>query len=241
MSVPVRVVTLLVAFAAVVVGAVSIVAHYIVGDLPTVDYSGAASGGVVHVVLQEDPQNNSTATPDWVSYYVMKPGANPSLQSSWVHTTLFSVPANTRVDMTIYGYDGCTPPRNNFWTEVQGTLGNVIAFQQFKDTNKPMGPVHVTPTLNGWSHCAVGHTFAIPSLHLFVPVGSPNASAALCSDSPCIQGPFTLQKFSFRTPPGNAEIRWQCFVPCGGGFIDGNGGPMQTLGFMTGTMTVVSK
>ncbi len=239
MSVPVRVVTLLVAFVVVVVGAVFIVAHYVVGDTPTVDYTSAAHNGVVNVVLQEDPQNNSSSRPDWVSYFVMKPGANPLSQSSWVHTTLFSVPANTTVHMTIRGYDGCTPPRNNFWTEVQGTAGNVIAFQQFKDTNKPIGPVHITNTLNGWSHCAVGHTFAIPSLHLFVPVGSPDASAALCGSSPCVAGPFTLEKFTFRTPDHTGVFRWQCFVPCGGGFVDGNGGPMQTIGYMTGNMNVV--
>ena len=239
MSVPARVVTLLVAFALVTLGAVYVVAHFVVGNLPTVDYSHSASGGVVNVVLQEDPQNDSSSRPDWVSYFVMKPGANPGLQSSWVHTTLFSVPANTRVNMTILGYDGCTPPRNNFWTQVQGTMGGVMAFQQFKDTNKPMGPVHVTPTLNGWAHCAVGHTFAIPSLNLFVPVASPDASASLCSSSPCVSGPFALQKFSFMTPPHGGEFRWQCFVPCGGGYVDGNGGPMQTIGYMTGQMTVV--
>jgi hypothetical protein len=238
-SVPVRVVTLLVAFAVVVVGAVYIVAHYVVGNTPTVDYTSAASGGVVNVVLQEDPQNNSSSRPDWVSYFVMKPGANPTLQSSWVHTTLFSVPANTRVNMTIRGYDGCTPLRNNFWSQVQGTMGGVVAYQQFKDTNKPQGPVHVTSVINSWSHCAVGHTFAIPGLHLFVPVGSPDASASLCSSSPCVAGPFTLQKFSFRTPDQTGVFRWQCFVPCGGGFVDGNGGPMQTIGYMTGNMNVV--
>ncbi len=240
MSVPVRVVTLLVAFAAVVVVAVYVVVHYMVGTLPTVDYTHAASGGQVNVVLQEDPQNNSSSRPDWVSYYTMKPGANPMSQASWVHTTLFSVPANTRVNLTILGYDGCTPPRNNYWSQVQGTIGNVIAFQQFKDPGKPQGAVHVTPTLNGWSHCAVGHTFAIPSLHLFVPVGSPDASASLCSSSPCVSGPYTLEKFSFRTPSHGGEFRWQCFVPCGGGFIDGNGGPMQTFGYMAGQMTVVA-
>jgi hypothetical protein len=238
-SVPVRVVTLLVAFAAVVVGAVFIVAHYIVGTTPTVDYTSAASGGQVNVVLQEDPQNDSSSKPDWVTYYVMKPGANPMSQASWVHTTLFKVPANTRVNVTILGYDGCTPPRNNFWTQVQGTIGGVVAFQQFKNPGNPLGPVHVTSTLNGWAHCAVGHTFAIPSLNLYVPVGSPNASASLCGSSPCVSGPYTLEKFSFMTPNHGGEFRWQCLVPCGGGFIDGNGGPMQTFGYMTGQMTVV--
>ena len=239
MSVPVRVVVLLVAFAVVVVGSVFIVTHFLLGGPPTVDYTGAAHNGVVNVVLQEDPQNNSASKPIWVSYYVMKPGANPNSQSSWVHTTLFSVPPNTRVNVTIRGYDGCTPLRNNYWSQVQGTLGNVAAVQQFQDTGKPVGPVKVTSVINAWSGCNVGHTFAIPSLGVFVPVGSPDASASLCSSSPCVSGPFTLQKFSFMTPPHSGEYRWQCFVPCGGGFVDGNGGPMQTLGYMTGQMTVV--
>ena len=119
MSLPARIVTLLVAFAAVVAGAVFIVIHYLGSSLPVVNYTSAASGGVVNVVLQEDPQNNSSSEPDWVSYYVQDPQTK-----AWVHTTLFSVPKNTRVNMTILGYDGCTPARNNFWSLVQGTIGN---------------------------------------------------------------------------------------------------------------------
>ena len=245
MSVPVRVVTLLVAFALVVVGAVFVVAHFVLSNPPTVDYTGAAHNGQVNVVLQEDPQNNSASKPIWVSYYVMKPGANPNSQSSWVHTTLFSVPPNTRVNLTIRGYDGCTPLRNNFWSQVQGTLGNVVALQQFQDTGKSVGPVKVTSIVNSWSGCNVGHTFAIPSLGVFVPVASPNAynngnKAGLCGSSPCVSGPFSLEAFSFMTPDHTGEFRWQCFVPCGGGYVDGNGGPMQTIGYMTGQMNVVS-
>lgn len=238
MSLPARIATLLVAFVAVVAGAVFVVIHYIGGSggtLPTVNYTSVASGGQVNVVLQEDPQNNSDTKPDWVSYFVQDPKTH-----QWVHTTLFSVPANTQVNMTIQGYDGCTPPRNNFWTQVQGTIGGTVTVQQFKNTNAPLGPVRTTSTINGWSRCAVGHTFAIPSLHLFVPVGSPGASAELCGVSPCTTGPYTLEKFSFRTPAHAGEFRWQCFVPCGGGFLDGNGGPMQTFGYMTGMMTVVA-
>ena len=55
-----------------------------------------------------------------------------------------------------------------------------------------------------------------------------------------MSGPFSLEKFSFMTPDHTGEFRWQCFVPCGGGYIDGNGGPMQTIGFMTGQMNVVT-
>ncbi len=241
MSVPVRVVTLLVAFAAVVAGAVFIVAHYVVGSPLTVDYTSAASGGQVNVVLQEDPQNDSSSKPDWVSYYVMKPGANPMSAGSWVHTTLFKVPANTRVNMTILGYDGCTPARNNYWSKVQGTLGNLVTVQQFKTVGQPLGPPKPFPLINTWSDCSVGHTFAIPGLHVFVPVASPNTALFnkdACSDSPCTEGPHSTEKFSFMTPDHTGTYRWQCFIPCGGGFLDGNGGPMQTIGYMMGNMEV---
>jgi hypothetical protein len=239
-SVPARVVTLLVAFVAVVAGAVFVVIHYIgdYGGLPTVDYTSVASGGQVNVVLQEDPQNNSASKPDWVSYFVQDPKTH-----QWLHTTLFSVPANTRVNMTILGYDGCTPLRNNFWSQVQGTLGGTVTVQQFKDTNQPIGVTKTMSAIDSWAGCTVGHTFAIPSLHLFVPVASPGpvlSANSLCGVSPCTSGPYALEKFSFRTPDYSAYFRWQCFIPCGGGFIGGNGGPMQTFGYMAGMMQVVS-
>jgi hypothetical protein len=241
-SVPVRVVTLLVAFAAVVVGAVFMVAHFVEGGPPTVDYTSAASGGQVNVVLQEDPQNNSASKPIWVSYYVMKPGANPMSASSWVHTTLFTVPANTRVNMTIYGYDGCTALRNNYWSLIQGTLGGTANVQQFDVKGRPLGRPANVSVINGWSNCNVAHTFAIPDLGLYVPVASPNAINSvnnLCGVSPCTSGAHAVETFSFMTPNVGGEFRWQCLIPCGGGYINGNGGPMQTIGYMAGQMTVV--
>jgi hypothetical protein len=235
-SLPARIVTLLVAFAAVVAGAVFIVVHYLGSSLPVVDYTPVAANGSVNVVLQEDPQNNSATEPDWVSYYVQDPKTH-----EWVHTTLFQVPKNTMVHMTILGYDGCTPLRNNFWSKVQGTVGNTISVQQFKTVGQPLGPAKTVGLIDSWASCSVGHTFAIPSLHLFVPVASPNTTLfnkAACSTSPCTSGPHSMVKFSFRTPNTTGTFRWQCFVPCGGGFVDGNGGPMQTLGYMMGNMEV---
>lgn len=241
MSLPARVATLLVAFVAVVAGAVFVVFHYIGGSggtLPTVNYTSAASGGQVNVVLQEDAQNTVSSRPDWVSYFVQDPKTH-----QWVHTTLFSLPANTQVNMTIKGYDGCTPLRNNFWSQVEGTIGGTVSLQQFKNTGVPLGAASTMSVINSYSDCNVGHTFAIPSLHLFVPVASPNAQLSansLCGTSPCTSGPYSLEKFSFRTPAHAGSFRWQCFIPCGGGFIDGNGGPMQTFGFMTGMIQVVA-
>jgi hypothetical protein len=232
-SLPVRITALLVAFAAVVVGAAFIVVHYLLGNPPTVTFN--ASGGVTNVVLQEDPQNNSATQPEWVSYYVQNPTTK-----AWVHTTLFSVPAGTTVHMTILGYDGCTPLRNNYWSQVQGTVGGTVNLSIINNKGVASPPKNVS-VINSWAGCTVAHTFAIPSLHLFVPVASPDAIDSvnnLCGTSPCTSGPHSVESFTFRVPPHGGVFRWQCFIPCGGGFLDGNGGPMQTIGYMTGNMEV---
>ncbi len=91
-----------------------------------------------------------------------------------MHTTLFQVPANTRVNMTILGYDGCTPARNNFWSQVQGTVGNSMTVQQFKTVGKPLGTSRqAARSATPGRTAASGHTFAIPSLHVYVPIASP--------------------------------------------------------------------
>ena len=240
MSVPARAAGLIVAFL-VVVGLGAFAAVYYMGgqsQLQTVHY--AASGGQVNVMLQEDPQNDSSSKPDWVSYYVQDPTSK-----QWVHTTLFSVPANTTVNVTIYGYDGCTPARNNFYSMVQGTAGGTVNLAQYDQHGKQIAAPTNTSLINTWSDCNVGHSFAIPDLGLYVPVASPNAQLSannLCSDSPCEPegNPYALEKFSFKAPAGNGVYRWQCIVPCGGGYLDGFSGPMQTMGYMMGEMDVVS-
>jgi hypothetical protein len=241
-SLPARVAALTVAFL-IVAGLGVFVSYYYIGSattqLQTVHY--AASGGQVNVVLQEDPQNDSATTPDWVTYYTQDPTTG-----HWVHTTLFSVPANTKVNVTIYGYDGCTPLRNNYWGQIQGVIGNTVTVQQFDKNNKALGPAQPESFINSWADCTVGHTFAIPELGLYVPVASPNANNSvnnLCGTSPCTPtsgGAYSLETFSFMSPKQTGSYRWQCLVPCGGGFINGNGGPMQTLGWMAGFMDVVS-
>ena len=233
MSLPVRITALLVAFVAVAVGVAFIVVHYLLASPPTVTYN--ASGGVVNLMLQEDPQNNSASKPDWVSYFVQDPSTK-----QWVHTTLFSVPKGTTVHATILGYDGCTPPRNNFWSLVQGTVGGTVNLS-IVNAKGVATPTRRVSVIDSWAGCTVGHTFAIPALHLFIPVASPNAldsANSLCGVSPCTSGPHAVESFSFKVPAHGGIFRWQCLVPCGGGFLDGNGGPMQTFGYMTGNMEV---
>ena len=227
MSLPVRIVTLLVAFLAVVGGVIFLVAHYLIGGPPVEDFTAGVTpdtGASVNVVMQEDAQNTVTTKPDWVSYFIQSPQTH-----QWVHTTLFKVPAGSRVNITIYGYDGCTPLRNPYWGKVTGTIGNV------EDVNgKPVSQ------LNSWSGCNVGHTFSIPGINLNAPMASPSLTASLCGTSPCTSGPHETMQFSFMTPRTAGNYFWQCRVPCGGGYLDGFGGPMQTIGFMTGNMQVVS-
>ena len=228
MSLPARVVTLLVAFLAVVAVAAFVVIHYFLGSPPTVDYSAGVSadtGATVHVVMQEDPQNTVSTHPDWVSYFIQ----NPDDRTSGCTPRSSRCPAGSKIDMTIYGYDGCTPLRNPYFGKVTGTLGGVIYVD-----GKP------TRQINSWSGCNVGHTFSIPGINLNVPMASPGLTANLCGTSPCTSGPKKTVTFSFMTPKVTGTYFWQCRVPCGGGFIDGFGGPMQTIGFMTGNMEVVS-
>ena len=236
MSLPVRVGTLLVAFLAVVGGAIFVVIHFFLAGPPSVVFgSGVApnAGNVVNVVLQEDPQNTVSNRPDWVSYFIQDPTTK-----KWLHTTLFQVPAGSMIHVTILGYDGCTPLRNPLWGKITGTVGNVEYIN-----GKP------APVLNSWGGCNVAHTFSIPGIGLNVPVASPTTLAAntnLCGTSPCtpVEGgkpvPHTTVTFSFMSPKTPGDYFWHCKIPCGLGYLDGFGGPMQTIGYMTGQMEVVS-
>ena len=225
MSLPARVATLLIAFVAVAVVVTFVAVHFILSSPPVENYTPYASGGQVNVVLQTDPQNTVTNKPDWVSYFIQDPRTK-----QWVHTTYFAVPAATKVNITIEGYDGCTPLRNPVWGQVTGTLGGV----EYVD-GKAMS------LLNSWAGCNVQHTFTMAGLGINVPIASPptlNEENALCGSSPCTSGPHEVVTFSFMTPAKGGTFRWQCIVPCGGGYVDGNGGPMATPGYMSGQMEV---
>jgi hypothetical protein len=246
-SLPARVTTLVIAFLAVVAGGIYVALHYIGAQPPVVNYTSYASNGAVNVTLMTAAQTTVTDKPDWVTYFIQ----NPSTKQ-FVHTTYFEVPANTKVNVTILGYDGCTPLRNPVWGQVTGTLGGVenvsyvnISAPHKKTTTLPAKPIS---TFDTWGSCSVQHTFAIPGLGLNVPIASitdynDNANN-LCGTSPCTgdptdaAAPHTVVTFSFRTPKTGGIFRWQCFVPCGLGYVDGNGGPMGTPGYMMGQMEV---
>jgi hypothetical protein len=190
-------------------------------DFPRPVAAAAAPGGasltletVAAVGKKLSPQH-----PDWVSYLVHSNGR-------WVRSTVYTVPANTVVHVTIYQFDTPTGLRNPFLSQVQGTIGG-------------------TATLDGKSFQSIepeeaSHTFAIPELGVFVPLAGVSEEAKNpCEEAPCeLSGAHRTITFSFRTG-ARGRYRWQCFVPCGAGWLLGNGGPMQTLGYMDGFIDVV--
>ena len=240
MSLPARVTTLVIAFLAVVAGGIFVALHFIGSQPPVEDYTPYASGGQVNVTLMTAAQTTVTNKPDWVTYFIQNPQTK-----QFVHTTYFAVPANTKVNVTIMGYDGCTPIRNPLWGRVTGTEGNVENVSYFN--GKTYSPSQPMSTFNTYADCSVQHTFAIPGLGVNVPIASVttyNENSNLCGTSPCTpanqdqNSPHTVVKFSFMTPKTGGIFRWQCFIPCGLGYVDGNGGPMGTPGYMMGQMEV---
>ena len=241
MSLPARVAALVVAFLAVVAG-VAFVAFHIIGEQPPVEnYAPYAKNGAVDITLMTTPQTTTSNKPDWVSYFIKNPATG-----QFEHTTYFAVPANTTINVTILGYDGCTPLRNPLWGRVAGVAGDVEHLSIYnKGKTSPVTPVS---TFDSWADCSVQHTFAIPGLGVNVPVASPptvDENNNLCTASPCVgndaatgNAPHSIVTFSFKTPNTGGTFRWQCFVPCGGGYVDGNGGPMATPGWMMGQMEV---
>jgi hypothetical protein len=240
-SLQARVATLAVAFLAVAAGVIFVVFHIIGAQPPVENYAPYAKNGAVDVTLMTTPETTVSNKPDWVSYFIKNPATG-----QFDHTTSFQVPANTKVNVTILGYDGCTPLRNPLWGRVSGVVGDVenVAYVNKGQTT----PAQSVSTFDSWADCSVQHTFAIPGLGINVPVASPptvEENNNLCATGPCVgnsddtgNAPHSVVRFSFTTPKTAGTFRWQCFVPCGGGFLDGNGGPMGTPGYMMGQMEV---
>jgi hypothetical protein len=161
------------------------------------------------------------AHPTWVSYYAVNANAG-----DWRHVTTYDLPAHTLVHVTIFNYDSQTGLRNEFISQAEGTVGGGFVLN-----GKP------TQTI---PPATASHVFAIPQIGLSVPVYGISATAKnQCANAPCtLSEAHSATSFTFRTP-GRGLYRWQCFVPCAAGFIQGWGGPMQTVGYMDGFIKVV--
>ena len=217
-----RIGVIVAAAAAVVIVAASFIV-YLLAYPPSVSAATGGSGEA-EVTMQTVPAYNQEPEPTWVSYMIQQGG-------SWVHTTMFQVPAHTLVHFTVYQYDTGSPLRNPFMNQVAGTVGGTENING-KDVS----------IFNGNEGDGIGHSFAIPALGVSVvfPGISANAQNPCSVPAPC-PTTFDHTTITFTIQTGDpGTYAWQCFVPCGLGYPLGNGGPMSTLGYMNGFMKVVA-
>lgn len=209
---------------AIVVGVCTFGAmSYLRENPPNVNFiSGHVPGRPVHLTLQTVGTIGYGSHPTWVSYLVKAP------DGKWVHSTLWQVPAHTRIDVTLYEYDGATPLRNQAYGRVTG-VGHTYTVN-----GRHVSLIKATSTSVG-----VAHTFSVPHLGINIPLYAvPSNARNTCSVAPChLSSAHETIKFSFNSN-GPHQDRWQCFIPCGAGWLDGNGGPMQTIGYMAGFLKV---
>jgi hypothetical protein len=190
-----------------------------VAAVTTTTSAGASSTQLTLETVGTSGPQVSPTHPNWVSYLVQSHG-------KWIHSTIYTVPANSIVHVTIYQFDSPTGLRNPFMAQPQGTIGGTETIDG--------------KTVNSITPEEASHTFAVPELGVFVPLpGVPEEAKNACEAAPCeLSSAHRTITFSFRTGK-KGRYHWQCFVPCGAGFVAGNGGPMQTLGYMDGFLDVV--
>ncbi len=192
---------------------------YVLGLPPTV--AAATQGTTARLTLQTVAAIGSNPHPSWVTYMVK----NESGQ--WVHSTIYKLPAHATVRVTIINFDGDSGLRNPFLGKARGVAGGVIVVN-----GKPRQVINPDD---------VSHTFTVSGLDVSVPLlGVPDDAPKQCDvAAPCpLSAAHSVTTFVMHTgKPG--WYRWQCFVPCAAGWPLGNGGPMQTVGYMDGFLHVV--
>lgn len=143
----------------------------------------------------------------------VKPGGPAENWPAYVATSSLTVPANQTITVTVRNFDlgDAALADNSPLAKVQGTVGGVATF-------------------DGQSYTAldpakVAHTFTIPQLGINVPIPG---------DAPD-NATYLTVTFSFHT--GSAgTYTFECLAPCGTG--SGFGGPMASMAYMKGTLTV---
>lgn len=157
--------------------------------------------------------------PNWVSY---------------LPTTFIYAKANTVIHMEIDQQDGDSGVRNQYVALVRGvwttdangnTLQNTVSVKTWQGKPKITQYQVLNPDDSNYGPA---HSFTIPDLGVSVPlmgVANPDGTQT------------NVITFDFKVP-GPGLYRWQCFVPCAAGTLYGNGGPMQTLGYMDGELVV---
>jgi hypothetical protein len=143
-------------------------------------------------------------------------------------STSLQVPANSLVTIRIKMYDGATPPYNEFFTKVTGTVDGTMTID---------GDVHTEVKIANIAHTFMIHQYPEenqPNFFVSVPLrGVPSKAPNLENGYP---KPVEIE-FTIETGAPGSYI-WNCEVPCGDRYM-WFGGPMSERGFMAGTFEVV--
>ena len=163
--------------------------------------------------------------------------------SDWVTycpSTSLRLLAHRTVTVTIRQYDSAASLHNPFFDKVRGTIGDTMTVNGRAVSQLPPA--------------VVGHTFTIqtppntsePQMFVSVPLpGTPDnadQSATTVAGNPYPKP--DVITFQIRTGAPGTYV-WHCYAPCGTGLAgdgtggqDNFGGPMSTIGYMSGTVTV---
>ena len=149
----------------------------------------------------------------------------------WVHTTIFQVPENTRINMTIYQLRLGQPAAQPADRAGPGHDRRRCAYSERQSRSR---------VINSNAGNGVGHTFSIPTLGISVPLYGNNGNANLCARGAVHHelAPTSIIRFSFQTPKVRATTHGSASSPAPPVGCYGNGGPMQTVGWMGGFMQV---
>jgi hypothetical protein len=173
-------------------------------------YQGTMGG------YQQSPVNQGTPVPATTHLTIDIVMNQPDMQKDWpaFSPSNLVVPANSLITVTMRDHDlgNTAMPQNSPFTAVQGTVG----------TNA---------TADGREYASlapdkIAHTFTIPQLNVNVPLPGDGMTGK----------DFNTVTFSFRTGAAGTYA-FRCLDPCGTGPM-GMMGPMQTQGYMMGTLVV---
>ena len=163
------------AVAAVIVGIgvgliIFLAAAFLRSTPPTVDFTvGHQAGQPVDMTLQTVGSIGFGDHPTWVSYLTMSPTTG-----QWVHTTLWDLPAHTRINVTIDQYDGGEPAAQ--------PADRVSCRARRHDMMSTQDNVDLNSTHHQRSGNGVAHTFTIPTLGINVPLyGSTATTPNFCN------------------------------------------------------------
>jgi len=186
----------------------------------------------------------------------------PAAQAIWVTfcsgtngvANKLEVPPNSVITVVINQYDSGTTLTNDYFGQVRGTIGDVAMLD-----GKPFGNLSDVSAI---SKNTPGHTFSGDPGHTFTIQSAPNEYSypifvsvpliGVNSTAPAnvnINGNMyptpNVISFQFKTGPAGITYLWHCYDPCGDTQYArkppfGFSGPMWTLGYMSGTMTVTN-